>query len=101
MEVRHVDPDLEDAERNPDYRGGLDHVRVRGLRKVLNIVRSVPNETELRKYAGLRFKKLERDRSHQHSLRINDQWRVIVEIEKRRGSNNNVCAVISVTDYHN
>jgi proteic killer suppression protein len=101
METRHDDPDLEAAETDPDYRGQLDAKLVRALVKVMNIVRNfVQNETQLRGFRGLKFEPLKRERSHQHSLRLNDQWRLIVEIEKRPGPNSNVLVVKEIDDYH-
>jgi proteic killer suppression protein len=101
MDARHNDPDLEAAETDPDYRGKLDTKLVRALVKVMNIVRNfAQNETQLYAFRGLRFEQLEGDRSHQHSLRLNDQWRLIVEIEKRPGPNNNVLVVMEIDDYH-
>ena len=47
MEVRHDDDELARIESDPNYRGKLDVQRVRGFRKVLNLIRSVENETEL------------------------------------------------------
>jgi proteic killer suppression protein len=101
MQARHDDPDLEAAEMDPDYRGKWDAKIVRALVKVMNIVRNFAhNEGQLRAFRGLNFKPLEGDRSHQHSLKLNDQWRLIVEIEKRSGPNNNVLVVKEITDYH-
>lgn len=100
MEVRHEDADLESAERDPEYRGALDHKRVRALIKVLTTVRGVSNEGALRNHKGLNFKPLKGNRSHQHSMKLNDQFRVIVEIEKRPGPNNNLCVVKEITDIH-
>ena len=100
MDVRHDDSELASAEIDPEYRGGLDRIRVRALRKVLNLVRQMPNETELRRYPSLHFEQLKGDRAHQCSMRLNDQWRLIVEIEKRPGPNNNVCVVKGIEDYH-
>lgn len=101
MDVRHDDPELEKAETDPNYNGGLDLKVVRAIRKVLSIIRNiVENETQLYGRKGLRFEKLKGNRSHQHSLRLNDQWRLIVEIEKRPGPNSNVCVVKGFEDYH-
>jgi proteic killer suppression protein len=100
MQVRHDDAELESAETDPAYRGKLDRIRVRALRKVVNLVRQVLNETQLYQHRGLNFEQLQGDRDHQHSLRLNDQWRLIVEIEKREGPNSNVCAIKGIEDYH-
>lgn len=101
MEARHDDGNLEAAELDAEYRGKLNRDLVRALRKVMNIVRNiVTNESELVQHKGLNFEKLKGKRSHQHSLRLNDQFRLIVEIEKREGANNNKCVVKAIEDYH-
>ena len=100
MEVRHDDDDLARIESDPDFRGKLAPERVRGFRKVMNLIRTVQNETELYQWKGGHFEKLEPPRSHQRSLRTNKQWRLIVEIEKREGPNNNVCVIKGIEDYH-
>ncbi len=100
MEVTHADSGLERIEADESYNGKLDAALVRSFRKVMNIIRSVTNETELANWRSLNFEKLKGNRSEQFSLRLNKQWRLIVEIEKRTGKNNNVCLVIEITDYH-
>ena len=71
---------------------------VRGYRKVLNVIRAAKNEHDVRAMKSLNFEKLKGGRSHQHSLRINKQWRLIVEIETRQ--NNNIINIKSIEDYH-
>lgn len=100
MRVRHEDAELESAEADPDYQGKLEKPLLRAFRKVMNIIRSVTNETELYRFKGLHCEKLKGNRSHQYSLRLNDQWRLIYEIEEREGSNNNICVVKEIDDYH-
>ena len=100
MRIRHNDAELESMEGDPDWPGKIAPEIVRGFRKVLTIVRSVTNETELRMFRSLNFEKLKGDRSHQWSMRINDQYRVIVEIEHGEGPNNNCIVVKKVEDYH-
>jgi proteic killer suppression protein len=65
------------------------------------IVRSmVKNESQLHGFKGLHFEQLQGNRSHQHSMRLNKKWRLIVEFEKRPGPNNNVCVVKGIENYH-
>jgi len=98
MDVRHDDPELQRIEADPDYEGRMDRVMVRAIRKVLMLVRSARNEVMLRQHRGLNFEKLKGNRQHQYSLRLNDQWRLIVEIEKGEGGNTIV--VKNAEDYH-
>ena len=85
MEVRHDDDDLARIESDPDFRGKLAPERVRGFRKVMNLIRLVQNESELYQWKGVHFEKLDKPRDHQRSLRTNKQWRLVVEIEKNEG----------------
>lgn len=98
MDVRHDDSDLERLETDPEYTRGLEKPLVRAFRKVLLIVRGVRNETELYQWRSLRFEKLKGKRDHQRSLRLNDQWRVVVEIVK--GADGNTVVVKGIEDYH-
>ncbi len=100
MNVRHDDEELANIESNPNNSGGMDQSRVHGFRKVMNVIRGVSNETELYQWKGLRFEKLKGSRSHQRSLKINEQWRLIVEIEKGEGQNANICVIKAIEDYH-
>ena len=98
MEVRHDDPELEQLETNPDYRCSLARALRRSFVKKMILVREVPHEAELNRYASLHCEKLQGDRSHQRSLRLNDQWRLIFEIEQKDGGN--VFVVKAIEDYH-
>ena len=98
MNVRHDDKELGALESDPEHRSVLDQSLVRQFRKVMNLVRSVQHEGELYQWKGLRFEKLGGDRDHQRSMRLNDQWRLIVEIEK--GDPGNICVVKGIEDYH-
>lgn len=65
----------------------------RGTRKLL-ILHAATELHELRVPPGNRLEKLKGDRSGQHSIRINDQWRVC--FEWREGNAYHV----EITDYH-
>lgn len=97
MEVRHADDQLDYLEREPDPKSDLDKAIVKKFKKVMNLIRAATDERDL--YGGgQRFEKLQGNRSHQHSFRLNDQWRLIVEIEK--GQPGNTICVIEIVDYH-
>ena len=99
MEVRYDNPELERMEADPDYRiGRYDRAIVRAFRKVMNLVRGIKDERGLAAWPSLRAKKLQGSRSHQRSLRLNDQWRLIYEIEV--GTETNLFVVKGIEDYH-
>src|SRR5688572_30301730 len=99
MEVRHDNAELEDAEINPDYRGSWSALLSK-FRRVMNLIRQAKNEVEIRQWKGLRLEKLKGKRSHQHSMRLDSQWRLIVEFVPRSGSNNNVCIVKAIENHY-
>jgi len=70
----------------------------KGFRKVMGKVDAAMDERDLRALQGLHYHKLKGDRSHQHSLNITGQWRLIVERVEEGGTTS--LLVISVEDYH-
>ncbi len=92
------DPDLEKLERDPRSTLGKGDAVDNGFRKVMQVIRSARDERDLGAMRSLRFEKLKGKRSHQCSLRINKQWRLIVEIQE--AENYRRIGVIGVEDYH-
>ena len=98
MDVRHDDDDLAMMESDADFNAAFSAQIGRAFRRAMNLIRQVPHEAALRQFRGLRSEKLHGEQQHQWSLRLNDQWRLIYEIEKHEGGNLLVVKVI--TDYH-
>jgi toxin HigB-1 len=98
MVVEFDDPDLDRLEVDATFDAGFAQAVVRGYRKVMQVIRAASDERDLYRLKGLRFEKLKGKRKHQHSLRINDQWRVIVEL-RGEGSDKRV-GVVEIADYH-
>jgi len=71
---------------------------VRAFRKRMQFLRAAKDERDLRQMRSLRFKRLNGPRSHQFSLRLNDQWRLILEVEEDGPSKTLV--IIEIEDYH-
>ena len=92
------DPDLERLLTDGTYTGGRPPTVVKGFRKVMGFVRAAPDERALYAMHGLNFHRLVRDRAGQHSLKINDQWRLIVEL--RGDGPKTRIGVIEIVDYH-
>lgn len=98
MDVEFEDDDLDDLEVNPRATGGFPPGVVKGFRKAMQIIRSAVDERDIYAMKGLRFEKLDRDRKGQHSLRCNDQYRLIVVISG--DSPRKKIRVIEIVDYH-
>lgn len=98
MKVRYVNADLERLEFEPGFNCGLGSDIVRAFRKCMQLIHSADDERDLYAFKSRRFEKLQGSRSHQHSLRLNDKWRLIVEIEA--GNPKNSICLIAIEDYH-
>lgn len=98
MEVTFGDSKLDALESDEDCKSKFDKVLVRAYRRLLRYVRDAEDERDLRAYPGRHFEKLKGDRSHQYSMRINDQWRLVFEIKE--GNPKNVIHVLAIEDYH-
>ena len=97
MEVRFKDPSLERLEVEPDEQG-LAPGLAKAFRKRIQTIRAASDERVLYQWKSLRLEKLKGDRSHQHSIRLNDQWRLIIELEGK--ASDKVVVIVGIEDYH-
>lgn len=70
---------------------------INSLRRKLIELDAAPDERTLRNWKSLHFEKLQGDRAHQRSIRLNDQWRLIFEILDQKPP---TLLLIAVEDYH-
>ena len=98
MEVQYRDASLDRLETDPDYTGGHDQGVVRAFRLRVQTIRAATDERAFYELKSLHFEKLKGNRSHQHSMRLNKQWRLILEFDGS-GSAKVVC-IVAIEDYH-
>ncbi|MBN1476892.1 type II toxin-antitoxin system RelE/ParE family toxin [Candidatus Sumerlaeota bacterium] len=98
MKVDFKDHDLDRLETDREFTGGFPREVVTAYRKKMQQIRAAIDERDLYAIRSHRFKKLKGKRSHQSSMRLNDQWRLIVEIEKQEFGN--VLWIVEICDYH-
>ena len=83
------------------YRAGVRRYGesvVRSFAEKMAIIRAITNESELRNFKSLHYEKLKGNRKHQRSIRLNDQFRLILELEQDELGN--LVVVINIEDYH-
>jgi proteic killer suppression protein len=98
MDVLFADRTLQKLETGGDAAAQWSPGIVRAFRKTVHVARQAVDERDLRNLKSLHFEKLKGKRSHQHSMRLNDQYRLIVELS-REGARKQV-TVIGIEDYH-
>jgi toxin HigB-1 len=62
------------------------------------IIRNAVDERDLRELKSAHFEKLVGDREGQYSMRLNDQWRLILEIEGKAPKKK--VTIVEIADYH-
>jgi len=98
MEVEFDDDDLDRLETDAQYTAGLSQEVVRAFRKRMQQIRAFRDERDFLAVRSLNFEKLKGNREGQHSIRLNLQWRLILEI---RGDHPcKVIGIIEIVDYH-
>ena len=98
MKVRYAKDNLQRLVTDIGFTDGFGHDVIRAYRKRIQMIESAEDERDFYSLKSLHFEKLSGARSHQHSMRLNDQWRLIVEIEA--GTPKNTIVVTSIEDYH-
>lgn len=98
MEVEFDDDDLDRLETDPQFTAGCSQEIARAFRMRMQQIRSAFDERDFYNLKSLRFEKLKGDREGQHSIRLNSQWRLILEL--RGKSPCKVIGIIEIVDYH-
>jgi proteic killer suppression protein len=98
MEIDFKTQALDKLETDSTFTAGFSKEIVKAYRKRLQAIRAASDERDLYAVKGNRFEKLQGNRCHEHSLRLNDQMRLVVEIIK--GNPKNILRIINIEDYH-
>jgi toxin HigB-1 len=80
------------------FNAGFPREIVRAYRKLVQVIRNAPDERTFYGLKALHFEKLKGKRHHQRSMRLNNQWRLIVEIKPSQPKN--IVVVVGIEDYH-
>lgn len=98
MEVEFDDENLDRLETDAQFTAGFSHEVVRSFRKKLQQIRAFRDERDFMAVKSLHFEKLKGNREGQHSIRLNLQWRLVLQI---RGDHPcKVVGIIEIVDYH-
>ena len=98
MKLAFRNADLDRLETDSTSDGGYQPGIVRQFRKRIQQIRAAADERDFYKQKSLRFERLKGSRAHQHSMRLNDQWRLILEFEGKGPEK--IVVVVGIEDYH-
>ncbi len=98
MVVEFHDSDLEKLAFDPAYTAKWSPILTRSFRKRINQIKQAPNRQVLYAFKALRLEKLKGKMKNKHSIRINDQFRLIFQFVKQGGEEKVV--IFKIEDYH-
>lgn len=98
MEVEFGDSSLDRLESDAKFDAGFSQSIVKAFRKRMQTIRAAPDERTFYALKSLHFEKLNGNRSHQQSMKLNDQWRLVIELKGE--GHNKVVLIVSIEDYH-
>ena len=98
MKVRFKEGALDRLEAEVDFDGGYSEPVVKAFRRRMQQIRAAEDERTFYALKSLHFEKLKGSRDQQHSMRLNNQWRLIVEFEGH-GPEKTII-IIGIEDYH-
>lgn len=97
MRVRFADRKLERLWTEGGYTHGLGPNIVKAFRKVMQAIVAATDERDFYGLKSLHYKKLKGSRSHQRSMRLNQQFRLIVELVQQ---DDKLVLIVAIEDYH-
>lgn len=98
MELRFRDKTHQKLEIDAAFSGGFPSEIVKAYRSRVNFIRQAQDERDLYSMKSFRFEKLKGSRSNQRSIRLNDQWRLILEFEGVAPSK--TALIVGIEDYY-
>jgi proteic killer suppression protein len=98
MEASFGDPALDRLETDARFDGGYSPGVVKAYRKRMQQIRAAEDERAFYALKSLHFEKLKGDRNHQHSMRLNDQWRLILQL--MGAGKEKTVHIVAIEDYH-
>jgi proteic killer suppression protein len=98
LDVEHKDAELGKIESDPQAQSAYGEAVTNAFRKRMQSIRAAADERDFYALKSLHFEKLQGKRQHQRSMKLNDQWRLIIEIVGE--APNKKIWIIGIEDYH-
>ena len=98
MDVEFANKDLDRLETDPNFNAGFAPGIVKAFRKRMQVIRAAVDKRDFYNMKSLHYEKLKGNRTHQHSMRLNKQWRLILEFKQT--APNKTVVVVNIEDYH-
>jgi proteic killer suppression protein len=98
MNIIFVDTRLALVETDQAGQTQLPVAVIKSVRRKLVVLRSAVDDRSLRNWKSLHYEKLKGNREGQRSIRVNDQYRMIFEIDET--TEPQTIKILKIEDYH-
>lgn len=98
MNIEFVDENLETLLYDARFTAGFPPEIVKAFRKRIQYIQAASDERDFYALKSLHYEKLKGKREGENSMRLNDQYRLILRI--RVDEQNRTVVVLSIEDYH-
>jgi proteic killer suppression protein len=98
MDVEFEDARLERVEADRLRSTGLGPGVDKAFRKRMQLIRAASDERDFYGLKSLHFEKMKDNKDNERSMRLNDQWRLIVRLEG--SAPNKTVVIVGIRDYH-
>jgi proteic killer suppression protein len=98
MDVAFKDESLDRLETDASFSAGFADSVVKAYRKRMQQICAAADERTFYAHRSLHFEKLQGTRMGQFSVRLNDQWRLVIELHGEAPKK--TVHVVEIVDYH-
>jgi proteic killer suppression protein len=98
MEIVFADESLALIETDEAGTTRLPVSVIKSARRKLTVLRAALDDRSLRNWKSLHYEKLKGGRGSQRSIRLNDQYRMVFEIDEE--TDPQTITILSIEDYH-
>lgn len=98
MEIEYADPTLALIETDNAGETRLPVAVIRSARRKLTILRAATDDRTLRNWKSLHYEKLKGLREGQRSIRVNDKYRIVFELDSETEPQK--ALILAIEDYH-
>ncbi|HNR76429.1 MAG TPA: type II toxin-antitoxin system RelE/ParE family toxin [Parvularculaceae bacterium] len=98
MEIEYADATLALIETDNAGATRLPVAVIRAARRKITALRAATDDRTLRNWKSLHYEKLKGDREGQRSIRVNDKYRIIFELDSEAEPQK--ATILAIEDYH-
>ena len=98
MRIVFADEELALIETDQAGATRLSVAVIKSARRKLTVLRAAIDDRSLRNWKSLHYEKLKGDREGQRSIRLNDQFRMVFELNEE--TDPQTATILSIEDYH-